>query len=66
LGSIETGKLADLMVVEGDPLADIHDSARVRWVIKGGVLYDAATMRVEWPETRPLPPFFWRDGAAAP
>ena len=58
LGSIETGKLADLMVVEGDPLADVHDTARVRWVVKNGVLYDAGTMREEWPENRPLPPFF--------
>jgi hypothetical protein len=64
LGSIETGKLADLMVVEGDPLADIHNTARVRWVVKNGVLYDAGTMREEWPEDRPLPPFFWRDGTA--
>ncbi|MBW8873936.1 MAG: PD40 domain-containing protein [Acidobacteria bacterium] len=64
LGSIETGKLADLMIVEGDPLADIHNTARVRWVVKNGVLYDAGTMREEWPENRPLPPFFWRDGAA--
>ncbi len=60
LGSLETGKLADLVVIDGDPLKDIHDSAKVAYTMKNGILYDAATMDEVWPEKRPLPPFFWK------
>jgi imidazolonepropionase-like amidohydrolase len=40
LGTIEPGKLADLVVVDGNPLADIRDLRRTRRVIKDGVVYD--------------------------
>ena len=36
LGTIEPGKLADLALVEGDPLTHIADAAKVQWVIKNG------------------------------
>jgi imidazolonepropionase-like amidohydrolase len=39
LGSIEPGKLADLVVFEGDPTADVRNARRVRWVMKGGTLH---------------------------
>jgi imidazolonepropionase-like amidohydrolase len=35
-GVIAAGKLADLIAVEGDPLADPTTVQRVRWVMKGG------------------------------
>ena len=59
LGSVEAGKLADLVLIDGDPLADITDSASVRLVVKGGVLYDAVTMDRLWPEPAPREPFVW-------
>jgi imidazolonepropionase-like amidohydrolase len=40
LGTIEPGKLADLTVVDGNPLANIADLRRTRRVIKDGVLYE--------------------------
>ncbi|MBK9370809.1 MAG: amidohydrolase family protein [Deltaproteobacteria bacterium] len=45
LGSVEVGKLADLIVIDGDPLADIRASVRITEVIKGGVRYDEKTLK---------------------
>jgi imidazolonepropionase-like amidohydrolase len=39
LGTIEVGKLADVIVVAGNPLADIHAFKRIHAVVKGGVRY---------------------------
>ena len=44
LGSIEVGKLADMVVVDGNPLERIEDTRNVRWVIKAGELYDPAEL----------------------
>jgi imidazolonepropionase-like amidohydrolase len=42
LGTVEAGKIADLVVVDGNPLASIRNAARVRWVIAQGRLYEVA------------------------
>jgi imidazolonepropionase-like amidohydrolase len=39
VGSVESGRFADLIAVAGDPLTDINELARVRFVMKGGVVY---------------------------
>jgi imidazolonepropionase-like amidohydrolase len=38
VGSIEAGKFADIIAVEGDPLADITELERVKFVMKGGAV----------------------------
>jgi imidazolonepropionase-like amidohydrolase len=38
VGSIEKGKFADLIAVSGDPLSDITEMQRVKFVMKGGVV----------------------------
>ena len=44
LGTIEPGKLADLIIVSGDPLKDIQDTSRVECVMKNGVLQSVAAI----------------------
>ena len=44
LGTIEVGKLADLVVVRGNPLSDIRNTRNVRHVIKAGSLFDPAAL----------------------
>ena len=39
LGSVEEGKLADLVVLDADPLADIHNSTAIHLVIKNGEIF---------------------------
>ena len=39
IGSLEAGKFADIIGVEGDPLADISRMRQVEFVMKGGVVY---------------------------
>jgi imidazolonepropionase-like amidohydrolase len=43
-GTIEPGKLADMIAIDGDPLADITRTYRVRTVVANGRVYDAAAL----------------------
>ena len=60
IGSLEVGKIADLVVVERNPLDDIRNMASMRLVMKNGLLWDSSTMDQVWPEQRAFPGYYWR------
>jgi imidazolonepropionase-like amidohydrolase/Tol biopolymer transport system component len=60
LGSIQVGKLADLVVLAGNPLENIRSSESVLQVMVNGRLYDAATMNEVGNHPRVRPPFYWQ------
>jgi imidazolonepropionase-like amidohydrolase len=43
IGSIQKGRFADIIAVDGDPLKDISEMRRVRFVMKGGVVYKSGS-----------------------
>jgi imidazolonepropionase-like amidohydrolase/Tol biopolymer transport system component len=50
LGSIEAGKLADIAVMDENPLEQIENSDSVSLTVINGVVYDASTMDQLWPQ----------------
>jgi cytosine/adenosine deaminase-related metal-dependent hydrolase len=62
LGSLTPGKLADLIVLDENPLAAITNTSSIRAVMKNGRLYDAGTLAQLWPEKTPPPPRWFASG----
>lgn len=61
LGTLEPGKVADLVVLDRDPLVDIRNSTSTRFVMREGMLFEAATLDRVWPGDRVRhPPGWWR------
>jgi imidazolonepropionase-like amidohydrolase len=44
LGTVESGKLADLVIVSGNPLDDIKAAREVKFIVKDGVVYDPGSL----------------------
>ena len=62
IGTLSAGKLADLIVIDGDPLKDIRSSEKVTYTMINGRLFDSETM-VEYGQ-KSLSKFYWElDGA---
>ncbi len=59
LGSIEPGKLADLVILGADPLEDIRDTERVDYIVLGGRMYEAETMNALMPKEQRRPKLFF-------
>ena len=61
IGSLAAGKLADLIVLDADPLSDIRNTTTVRYTMVNGRIFDAATMAQTGNHPSPAPRPTWRE-----
>jgi len=73
IGSLEAGKLADLIVLDANPLDNIKNSEHVKYTMVNGRLYDAATLaeignyekqpgKFWWENSKTASAFDWHEG----
>ena len=66
IGTIEQGKMADLVVLDRNPLDNIRNTAAIRYVMKNGRLYNGNTLDEIWPRVKKAGPFYWQEEDAPP
>lgn len=59
LGTLEAGKMADLIVLDKDPSKDIHNTNTIRYVMKNGQMFEGDTLDEIWPAQKKLETQYW-------
>lgn len=59
VGSIEAGKLADLIILDKNPLTDIRNTNTIVYVMKNGAMYEGETLNQVWPVEKKLEKQYW-------
>jgi len=61
IGSLESGKLADMLILDASPLTDIKNTATIRYVVVNGRIFDASNMAQLGNHASPAPKPTWRE-----
>lgn len=61
VGSLEVGKMADLIVFDRNPLDNLQNTAAIKYVMKNGRMYDATNLDEVYPRVKKGAPFPWNE-----